>query len=468
MRTLYVRITAITMGIIILSSLIAFVLSNLYFHFYLKTENDEKLTEIAQNTVAIYEQSNNSDLAQYLSTLTPLGYQFYLIDENGEGQSFGNPFRVEELAPEYVEQVQSGNVYHGIANYPWRLMITGFFSNELENTVGVPIEVDGETQALFVRPDTAQQFGEMRTFLAFLLVAVLVLTFLFVAISTIFIVKPIKQLNAATKKIAEGNYHVKLHVNRRDEIGRLATDFSKMSRGLEQVEEKRQEFVSNVSHEIQSPLTSIQGFSKAIREEDLPPETRNHYLSIIENESKRLSALGRQLLTLSFLDSDVDYKDWQAFDIAQQLNEVIATTEWQWQEKDLSLEPDIHAAMVVGDRELLQQVWVNLVSNAIDYTNPGGTIAIRVEKKKDEVIVTVADSGIGIAKADLEQIFERFYKADKARTRTQKSTGLGLSITKKIIELHNGTITVDSEPGKGSSFHVTLPRTRGEERSQRE
>lgn len=164
-----------------------------------------------------------------------------------------------------INAVLDGHTYHGIANYPWKLFITGFFSNELKNTVGVPIEVSGKHQALFVRANTQQQFGEMRVFLAVLLVLVLLISFLLVLLSTRYIVKPVHVLTEATKKIAGGNYHLKLPVKRHDKIGDLAKHFSRMSNSLEEVEEKRQEFVSNVSHEIQSPLTSIQGFSKTLR-----------------------------------------------------------------------------------------------------------------------------------------------------------------------------------------------------------
>src|SRR5699024_10113887 len=190
----------------------------------------------------------------------------------------------------------------GIRDFPWKLFITGFFDNELVNTVGVPVHVDGEVYALFVRQDTGKQFGEMRIFLSVLLLLTLLISFLFVVTSTRFIVKPIKHLTAATRKIADGNYHIKLRTNRKDEFGELARDFQRMSDSLALTEEKRQEFVSNVSHEIQSPLTSIQGFSQALREENLTKDEQSHYLSIIEKESVRLSALSKQLLMLSFLD----------------------------------------------------------------------------------------------------------------------------------------------------------------------
>src|SRR5699024_7744957 len=369
-----------------------------------------------------------------------------------------NPLRIVNLDQTHIERVLDGEVYHGIANYPWRLFITGFFSNELKNTVGVPIEVDGETHALFTRQDTVQQFGEMRRFLAVLLVVILVLSFVLVIISTRFIVNPVKKLTAATKKIAAGNYHLKLDLNRRDEIGRLANHFSKMADSLRRTEEKRQDFVSNVSHEIQSPLTSIQGFSTALREEDLHENLSQHYVAIIERESKRLSALGKQLLTLSFLESDVDKKSWTRCDIESQLEDVVSTTEWQWREKRLTVEMDTEPFTVWGDPKLLQQVWMNLVSNAIRYTEAGGTVTIRTRRDREGGVgVTVTDTGIGIAAEETEQIFERFYKVDKARTRTEKSTGLGLSIVKKIVEWHDGTIMVESEPGKGSTFEVVLP-----------
>lgn len=256
MRTLYVRIIVTTMAIMIASAIIAFAATNIYYQHYLKPENDQKVTHIAKNIVAIYEE-NNQEIVPYLTAMTDLGYKFYLVDENGTAQTFGDPFESEEIDQTHIEAVLNDDVYHGIANYPWRPFITGFFDNELRNTIGVPMEIDGVNYALFMRPDAMQQFGEMRIFLAVMLVLTLLFSFLFVLISSRIIVKPIKKLTEATKKIATGNYHMKLDVNRRDEIGRLANDFTKMSDNLEQTEEKRQEFVSNVSHEIQSPLTSI-------------------------------------------------------------------------------------------------------------------------------------------------------------------------------------------------------------------
>ncbi len=442
------------MGIMIASSIIAFIVTNIYYQQFLKPENDAKVTSIAENIIGVLEENNYQRISPYLESMKDLGYKFYLVDQAGEGVMYGDPFRKYNVDMADVDSVLNGKTYHGIADFPWRPFVTGFFDNELKNTIGMPVDVNGETYALFVRPNSMQQFGEMRIFLALLLVLSLLFSFLLVLISTSYIVNPIKRLTEATKKIAAGNYHLKLKVNRRDEIGRLARDFSIMSGVLEQTEEKRQEFVSSVSHEIQSPLTSIQGFSQTLREEELSREERDHYLAIIERESRRLSVLSKQLLTLSSLDSEMEEKVRIPFNLADQLKETVYMTQWQWQKKDIAVEMDIEPVTMTGEPGLLQQVWVNLITNAIRYTGEGGTITIRASQDKTGAHVTVADTGIGIAEEHIPHLFERFYKADKARTRTEKSTGLGLAIAKKTIELHGGTIMVESRPGEGTQFDV--------------
>ncbi|GAA0447612.1 HAMP domain-containing sensor histidine kinase [Lentibacillus halophilus] len=459
MRTLYMRIIVVTMLIMILSGMAAFLVTNGYYQFYLKPVNDEKVTGIANDIVTIYEKNASQSIGSFLNDMTELGYQFYLADGSGNTQLFGKPFDSTDIPPDTVDHVLNGNTYHGIKTFPWRPFITGFFDNKLTNTIGVPIQANNDTSyALFLRQNTQQQFGEMRLFLSVMLVLMIVLSFLMVLVSTRFLVKPIDKLTKATRKISGGNYHIKLNVSRRDEIGRLARDFQQMSDNLEQTEEKRQEFVSNVSHEIQSPLSSIQGFSQLLREEEMTEEERKRYLSIIENESRRLSQLSRQLLTLSSLDDDAKASEKTSIPLNEQLKDVVAASEWLWREKGVAVELEHVPGRIYGYPKLLHQVWTNLLTNAIRYTESGGTIQIHGKTDKNAVVVTVEDTGAGIRETDIPHLFERFYKSDKARTRTEKSSGLGLSIVKKIIELHDGTITVESTIGEGSKFHVMLPK----------
>src|SRR5699024_3134656 len=324
MRTLYTRIIAIAFMIIICSALIAFVATNVYYHFELKPKNDAKLTGLAENIVQIYEKSDRTDLHDYLEELTPLGYQFYIVDDEEQTEQIGKSFRSYEISKSDIDDVLNGKVYHGIKNYPWRLTVTGFFDNELVNTVGVTINDEDGSIALFVSPDTQQQFGEMRIFLGIMLVLLLGLSFLFILFSSRYIVQPIKQLARATNAITDGQYDVGFKTKRRDELGRLATDFQTMAESLSKTEEKRQEFVSNFSH--------------ALREKDIPDELRDEYLQIIEKESKRLSLLGKQLLTLSFLDRDEEQSNWETFNIVDQLREVVQTLTYQWEEKEIVVE----------------------------------------------------------------------------------------------------------------------------------
>ncbi|WP_054958325.1 HAMP domain-containing sensor histidine kinase [Paenibacillus dakarensis] len=458
MKTLYSRIVITTICIMVLSSLIAFILSNVYYQFNLKPYNDQKITAMAYDIQEFYKQNPDIDVENYLVHIGKLGYQIYLVSEDGQGAFYGGEFRKKEIAPGIVQQVTHGETYHGVLNFSSNLFITGFFDNDLKNSIGVPIVIDGVNHALFLRPDVTVQFGEMRIFFSLILIISILLSIFHVGIITNYIVEPIVRLTDATKQISQGKYDLKLNVKRRDEIGQLADHFSHMAKGLEQLEQMRQEFVSNVSHEIQSPLASIQGFSQTLQtSEGLSSEQRQHYLSIIEDESRRMSQLSKQLLMLASLDKEEHILEKTTFDLSAQIKQVLSVTEWSWRSKDLAIDMELPSLFIYGDQQMLHQVWMNLITNAVKFTDAGGTISVRVSRHDDICKVEISDTGMGISKSDLPHIFNRFYKADSSRNRKETSTGLGLSIVKKIVDLHQGHIEVKSEPGKGTTFFVTLP-----------
>ncbi|MDN4525972.1 sensor histidine kinase [Fictibacillus fluitans] len=458
MKTLYVRIVVTTIAVMIVSSLLSFVLANAYYQKSLKPYNDQKVTKIAKQTVDYFEKNPQLKLKDYLTHVADTGYQIYMVDQNGRESYYGGDFRKKEIDRSNVNRVLNGGVYHGIAQFPSAPFVTGFFDNVLKNTIGMPLKESGNTYALFIRPNIELQFGEMRLFFSAILLLTIVLSIVLVGISTRYLVKPIVQLTEATKKIATGNYRIKLNEKRRDEIGSLASNFSEMAKSLEQLEEMRQEFVSNVSHEIQSPLASMKGFAQTLQNEQLTPEKRKEYLAIIEKESVRLSQLSKQLLMLASLDKEEAFMEKGTFDVAAQIKEVVHMTEWSWREKEMAIEMDLPQTFIYGDKKLLHQVWTNLITNSIKYTEPGGTVSISLEKNDRECRVFISDSGVGISPQDLPSIFDRFYKADKARERKEGSSGLGLSIVKKIVELHHGEIKGESEPGRGTTFTVSLPK----------
>jgi len=254
----------------------------------------------------------------------------------------------------------------------------------------------------------------------------------------------------ALSRIAQGDFSVFL-VTDDHMYAELVEAINTMTRNLGNLETMRQEFISNVSHEIQSPLTSIGGFATLMKRSDLPVEERMRYAEIIEAESKRLSSLSENLLKLSTLNHNPIMKKKLRLD--QHLSSVILTLEPQWTSKQLTMEADLAKSTIEGDEDLLSQVWMNLLVNAIKFTPTGGTIQVNLHDHQ----VTITDTGIGISCEDILHIFERFYKVDKSRDRSLGGNGLGLSLVKKIIELHQGTIEVHSELGVGTTFTIRLP-----------
>lgn len=281
----------------------------------------------------------------------------------------------------------------------------------------------------------------------------------FIAIADI-IVKPITRLTNATKELSKGNYSVRVNYVGDDEISRLNQGFNQMAQQLAKQEETRQKFISDISHEFQTPLTAIQGFANILKEEDLPKEQRQKYADIILFHSKRLSTLSKNMLQLTLLEREEVELEFTTFSIVEQLSRVISTQENQAILKDIEIEfekprKDI---MVCGDEQRLEQVWINIISNAIKYTDNGGLITIRIKKTSREVEVSIEDTGHGMSKEVISHIFERFYREDKARS--VEGNGLGLSIVKSIIDLHHGNIDVISQVDVGSTFIIKLPNER--------
>lgn len=265
----------------------------------------------------------------------------------------------------------------------------------------------------------------------------------------------------AMEQIARGNFsvrveHPRLH-NADDPISKLFQGVNDMAQELKQMEAMRQEFISNVSHEIQSPLTSIRGFAQALKNEAISPQERAHYLTIIETESMRLSKLSDNLLALAALEAEGMCLNPHSYRLDKQIRRVILACEPQWMGKNLDIEVAVAELVITADEDLLSQVWMNLLHNSIKFTPDGGHIAINLQTYAEQAEFRIADSGIGIAPADQARIFERFFKADKARNQALGGSGLGLSIAMKIVEMHKGSMRVESTLGTGATFIVTLP-----------
>ncbi|MCM1149435.1 MAG: cell wall metabolism sensor histidine kinase WalK [Butyricicoccus sp.] len=282
------------------------------------------------------------------------------------------------------------------------------------------------------------------------------------------LVTPIRKLTRASEKMAAGDFSAKVDNPAGDEIGVLTRTFNNMAGQLEsnidtlkRSELMRRNFVANVSHELRTPITSIRSYAETLYDSQgmVDEETQRQFLGVIVNESDRMAKIVGDLLTLSRFDAgSIDFT-FQTFSFEKSVKDVYSAQllEAQRRHHEFSLEFKSPIDEIRGDRTRIEQVLINMVSNAIKYTHDGGRIRMTAGQDGNEVWCTVRDNGIGIPKEDLEHIFERFYRVDKARSRESGGTGLGLSIAYEIVERHNGRFETSSQRGRGTSITLILP-----------
>lgn len=265
--------------------------------------------------------------------------------------------------------------------------------------------------------------------------------------------KPLREIMEATDKIANGDYSVRLHLKGPEEFKILSDKFNHMAEELGSVEMLRNDFVSNFSHEFKTPIVSIRGFAKALKWENLSPEEQTEYLDIIISESERLASLSTNVLYLSKLENQSILTDKKDFNVTEQIRLVIALLDKKLEAKNINIEFDNMEIFTNGNEEMLKQVWINLLDNAIKFSPDGGKIEIHIHEIENLVTVRVTNEGTSLAPEVQTRLFDKFYQGDLSHS--TPGNGLGLSIVKKIIDLHNGSISVSSKDGQ-CTFEVTI------------
>lgn len=288
----------------------------------------------------------------------------------------------------------------------------------------------------------------------------LVLLGIFAAIYWITI-EPVRRMTKVTKEYARGHFNVPMKLHSHDDYRELADAIKFMADQFQGVDEAQKKFISNISHDFRSPLTSIKGYAEAMADGTIPPEMQKKYLDIILFETERLTKLTTNLLTLNSFENTGVILDITGFDINEVIRKTALTFEGTCTKKKITLSLVFSAeeSFVDADMGKIQQVLYNLIDNAIKFSNADSTIDIKTEEKGSKVFVSVKDHGIGIPKDSINRIWDRFYKTDLSRGKDKKGTGLGLSIAKEIIQAHKENITVVSTEGAGAEFTFTLPKT---------
>ena len=382
------------------------------------------------------------------------GQCMYYSDHQGnivkDSKSFPSPILAKTLMGNFFEQGD----------------LNGFY-DENYYTAGVPVitNVYGEyktTAFCYVSTKTTFVNELVNSFMKIFFTAVaitFIIAIMFAFFMSYSMVKPLRLMSKAAKQFAIGDFSIRVPTRRQDEIGQLAKAFNEMADSLSASESMRRSFISNVSHELKTPMTTIAGFIDGMLDGTIPNSEHKQYMRIVSNEVKRLSRLVTSMLSLSRIDNGELKINKQNFDMFSMLLTILATFEHKIVEKKFNIQglEDFRSITVYADPDLIYQVIYNLIENAVKFTNEGGYIRFMNVSTKNDISISIENSGPGIPPEDIKYIFDRFYKTDKSRSIDKKGMGLGLFISKTIMNMHEGTIFVESVPDSFTRFTFVLP-----------
>jgi|GEM_PF-315829 signal transduction histidine kinase len=263
------------------------------------------------------------------------------------------------------------------------------------------------------------------------------------------------ELLSAIEAVADGKFGTRLREHGGGPFREVFANFNGMCEELQSVQTLRDDFINHFSHEFKTPITSINGFATLILEKSVSDEERAQYLKIIASESERLAEMSSNALTITKLESQYRIVDKAPYALDEQIKQCVILLSPQWTKKRIDLSADLEPASYTGNADLMQHVWINLLGNAIKFTPERGKVSLSLKRRDATFVVTVADTGKGMASEELARAFEKYYQGNS--TRATKGLGLGLAIVKRIVELSGGRIEVRSSPGKGSAFTAYLP-----------
>lgn len=426
--------------------------SGLYQDAHNVAENQAVKSNLSSSNLSSI-QSNLYMLSQYPSVIV------WIINNEGEiivstrtDIPADDPIRIEDFNPS-----DWGSSYYQIGDF------YGFFPEEYLSVLA-PITEDmtpkGYIALHFRMSDLYQKRGAILFIIQILFLAVYVLASVLLLIYWHYVHNPLREITRGVGEFANGNLAYKIPASSEDEIGYLANSLNYMAEKLNRNGEYQRQFISNISHDFRSPLTSIKGYVDAMLDGVIPADSQEKYLKIIAYEAGRLEKLTEGLLTLNELDIHKRLLRIETFDINEVIKHTAAAFEGDCTRRKIVLELVLSGRELYAraDMEQIQQVLYNLLNNAVKFSRNDSTIIIETTEKNDKIFVSVKDHGIGIPKQSLHRIWERFYKTDISRGKDQTGTGLGLSIVKEIINAHGQNINVISTEGVGTEFIFTLEK----------
>jgi len=468
-RTLFLKL----LGSYLFFALLALVLLGTFTQTiaenYLKKSQAEKLyresTVMASELRKDFSNPDNfPDMQDELEIIAGyMGAEIWLIDSQKQLLLDSSDPIVHRLAisrnPKTLESFNVGdfgNVYYQVGT---------FYDCFKEPTLTVysPITVDYKVRAyVLIHKSLTSVVADADSIVNIVFtssILILACTFIILLATMFFIYRPVRIMNKAADSYAKGDFKERINIRSNDEIGYIAKTMNYMATELDTLEDEQKKFISNVSHDFRSPLTSIKGYIEAMLDGTIPPEMQEKYLNIILFETERLNKLTQSILDLNRFRGQGMLLDITEFDINSMIRTTIQTFEGTCTKKGLSFDLVLteEQLFVQGDSGKIQQVLYNLIDNATKFSHNNSAITIETTIKNGKVFISIKDTGIGIPKDSIKKIWERFYKTDQSRGKDKKGTGLGLAIVKEIVQAHKQNINVISTEGVGTEFIFTLP-----------
>lgn len=450
-------------GLTFLSSILAIVIVN-----YLVTEIKQDLEGNCAAVVEVYE-SNTDEVVSSINIIGALtktnDAEIYIVGDDGVIKTCSCDICVGGGQCDMSTMILPSSVVEKALNSTFfeNGTLDGFYGKTSFFTVSMPLYNSDNELVGFVMSSTPTT--KINTFFKtllrmYLLAAIIPTILIFLAVYTLTyrLMRPIRQMSDAAKRMARGDFSRRIPVVSDDEIGDLSISFNNMTNSLAQLENMRRSFVANVSHELRTPMTTISGFIDGILDGTIDEDMQSYYLSIVSQEVKRLSRLVESMLCLAKLESGEQKSNPQKIDIVKIAREVVISQEKRLNEKNPEiLGLDIDGKYAFADYDLIYQVIFNLVDNALKFVDENGKIVFFIDSNNYGATFKISNTGSFIAKEELKYIFDRFYKVDKSRSDNVNGTGLGLYISKTIIEIHGGKISADSLEGEYTEFTFTIP-----------
>jgi signal transduction histidine kinase len=450
----------LTYALIILLSLLLFGIVLIYlFHVYLYNKFEETYSHHYEQVESYFKTSDHFNWSEEELTaslklsLNQKGFSIFIFDSLGQVVYGPNRNQAKVVDKQLIEKAADGN----------KISKSSRVNGELIRVIASPLPLnmnehnDIEVMAI-VFHDLDYEYSQV----VFMILITITIIIAFSGSVLWFISKkitlPLRDMNNIALKYAKGDFTQSTQVKTNDELGQLGETFNYMAHELNNLEEKRKDFIANVSHDLRSPLTSIKGFLIALLDDTIPDNRKDHYYLLMKDETERVIKLVNDTLDMTQLEEGHIKIDPKNYNLTKQLQMIVAKLEPHQSKKDIRIKvfPEHENIFVFADQDRIDQAIINLLQNALQFSPKKSEIKIRLEKHLQHIQITIQDQGEGISKEQINHIWKRFYKIDKART-NKAGAGIGLSIVKSIMDLHKTDISVKSTIGEGTTFSFFLP-----------